>query len=665
MFINYLGVDGGQTSHRLGVIFFGGDAQVVVPLTPLVDNGRRAEMASLIAKPQRMNWTDTGAALELARDALLEDRAGGNQPVVVLLTDGKPERKENPTEAERRAIVEDLERLGQDYADAGFHLFVVQLSNEATDADPEIEAVYVPLWRRLTAVTGGRFYRVRHADDLIDVYHAILVVLSDGQTDGPVVEAALEEETRVEMIAVEPNLVRVTFVVRVGQAGDLPVGTLTDVSVTVHRPDGEVLNPGDGDVRHAAQGSTAIWAVERPRPGQWAVVMVGRGTVTVWKDFLPAPATPLPTSAATSTLVPSPTPSPAPSPTPAPRLDVDGLPEAVLVGQPVTLSASFEPTPPEPLTVWAEWVREDSLPRRERMLDDGRLGDARAGDGRYSTSFRPEGAGILLVRAWGKVAGREIAAWEGRVRVEAHPTLQLVAPEAGDRWQAGRPGGVRVQWIAGDEPLATGGLMTVTLCPLDGEVRDACSTVVTGTVGRSLSMDAPQEAGTYSLTVRATGCTAAGVSFQGRCATTVAVHRPLPAWIWIASVGSLLAGTGGWLAYRYFRRLPRLVGHLRVLGAPAGYAGPTEIDLSLLDRRSARVGGAEAELPIPTSGAPWAIIRALSDASGMELAPGDGWDVRVNDVPLTGSHLLSDRDLVTASTADAPDIRLRYEHLRV
>jgi hypothetical protein len=251
------------------------------------------------------------------------------------------------------------------------------------------------------------------------------------------------------------------------------------------------------------------------------------------------------------------------------------------------------------------------------------------------------------------------------MRVEAHPTLQLLAPEAGDRWRTGRPADVRAAWAVGDEPLDASGPMTVTLCSLDDETGRGGPTMVTGTVGRSLSVDAPPEAGTYSLTVRATGCTAAGRPFQGRCATTVTVRRPLPAWIWIASVGALLAGTGGWSAHRYFRRLPRLVGHLRVLGAPAGYAGPTEIDLSLLDRRSARVGGAEAELPIPTSGAPWAIIRALSDASGMELAPMEGWDVRVNEVPLIGSHLLSDRDLVTASTGGAADIRLRYEHVRV
>jgi Mg-chelatase subunit ChlD len=218
MFVNYLGVDSGQGSHRAGVIFFGSKSRLVVPPTPLADQDRRAEIAALIADPQRMDWTDPASALALARDTLLADPAGGGRPAVVLLTDGKPEWDGDPTDAERQAVIQDLEHLGRDYAEEGIRLFVAQLSNQATDADPEIEAIYVPLWRDLVDATRGRFYAVRKADDLIDVYHDILVVLSEVKTEGAVVETVLEEETQVEMVQVEPELARVTFVVRVGQA---------------------------------------------------------------------------------------------------------------------------------------------------------------------------------------------------------------------------------------------------------------------------------------------------------------------------------------------------------------------------------------------------------------------------------------------------------------
>jgi hypothetical protein len=97
---------------------------------------------------------------------------------------------------------------------------------------------------------------------------------------------------------------------------------------------------------------------------------------------------------------------------------------------------------------------------------------------------------------------------------------------------------------------------------------------------------------------------------------------------------------------------------LRVLEAPAGYAGPTETDLSLLDRRLVRLGGMQAELPLPAEGSAWAVIRALPDGSGMELAPCDGQEVQVNNVSVFGSHLLSDGDRIAAE-----GVRLRYEVL--
>lgn len=594
MFINYLGVDSGPVSHRLGVVFFGGQAQLVVPLTPLADQARRAGMETLIADPQRMDWTDPASALTLARDTLLAGTGDGHQPVVILLTDGKPEWDSDPNEVEQQSVIEELRHIGRRYASDEIRLFVILLTNEATDADPEIGTTYGPLWRELVGATGGCFYPVRRADDLITVYHDILVTLSGVQTAGPVVEAEIEGETQVEVVTIEPNLARVTFVVRVsgpgastglsaGASTGLPSAMLgagsTGVTVTVHRPDGRALKAGDADVRHAAQATTAIWAVTRPQPGDWAVVMTGQGSVTVWKDYLPAPVTPTPSPVPTLRAEPQ-SEAAIPSPTPAPQMIVDEWPEVILLGQPVTLSLAFEPAPPEPPIVWAEWVVGDGQPGRERLLDDGHEGDAQAGDGRYGASLTPASAGILLVRVWGEVRGHEIASWEGRLRVEPYPTLELVVPEDRDTWRAGRP------------------------------------------------------------------------------VATVVVRRPLPGWVWMAGVGLPLAGLGGWGLHRWFQRLPRVAGRLRVLEAPAGYAGPTLTDLSSLNRQSVRLGGAQAELPLPAEGSFWATIRALPDGSGVELTPCNGQVVQINEHPLAGPHLLSDGDRIATE-----GVRLRYEHL--
>ena len=126
----------------------------------------------------------------------------------------------------------------------------------------------------------------------------------------------------------------------------------------------------------------------------------------------------------------------------------------------------------------------------------------------------------------------------------------------------------------------------------------------------------------------------------------------------MAGVGLSLTGLAAWGLHRWFGRLPRVAGRLRVLQAPAGYAGPTLTDLSLLDRRLVRLGGAQAELRVPAEGSSWATIRALSDGSGMELTRCDGRVVQINEHPLVGPHLLSDGDRIATE-----GVQLRYEHL--
>jgi hypothetical protein len=643
LFIDYLGVDSSPVSHRLGVIFFGGEAHLVVPLTPLADRARRAEMASLIADPQRMNWTNPSAALSLARGALLSESGSGRQPVVVLLTDGKPEWSNQPIEIERQSTVEELRRIGGQYASDGTRLFVILLANEATDADPEIGAIYVPLWQEIARATAGGFFPVRRADDLIAVYHDILVSLSGVRTDGAVIKTRVEDETQVEMVTVEPNLERLTFVVRVSQP-DASTALSTDIVVSVHRPGGQALSPGDADVRHVGQGTTAIWAVTRPEPGEWAVVMSGRGSVIVWKDYLPALAT----------LTPSPVPTATLSPTVAPGITVDGWPEAALVGQPVVFSVSFHPGPSGQLAVWGEWGSGGDQPTRARLLDDGCEGDARAGDGYYGVLLMPTRPGTLLVRVWGEADGRVVALWEGRLRAEARPTLEIVTPQDGSTWKAGEEAELQTRWAVGGRPVEVTGTLTAAVLAPDGSTR----AVVTGTVGAPVALSAPQTAGTCTITVAAAGGLPNGLHFDGEAATTVDVRRPAPWWIWPVGLSMVAAGAGCGAVYLRFKRLPRVEGQLRVLEAPASYAGPTLADLSLLNRRVVRLGGKGAEFPAPAGGEPWAIIRALSDGSGVELEPRGGQNVLVNGHELAGAHPLSDGDRVATDSME-----LRYEHL--
>ncbi|MEM7035036.1 MAG: vWA domain-containing protein, partial [Chloroflexota bacterium] len=193
LFMTYLGVDSRGPAHELGVIFFGTDAEAVVPLTPLTDTARRQTMVDLIANPISMSWTNPHKALNLAHRMFRQARTTAAQRTVVLLTDGKPEWANDPTATEQDAITANLRQNAAALADDDIALFIILLQNEATDADPEIESHYIPLWQDMVEQPPrGQFFQVRHSHELLDVYHNIVVSVTNRRTDGVILQTAVE-----------------------------------------------------------------------------------------------------------------------------------------------------------------------------------------------------------------------------------------------------------------------------------------------------------------------------------------------------------------------------------------------------------------------------------------------------------------------------------------
>jgi hypothetical protein len=389
LFIAYLGLDSRGPAHRLGVIFFGGQAQLVVPLTPLADDARRAELFQLIADPPRMGWTDTEAALELAAQTMGIGQATPAARAVVLLTDGKPEWSMQPTPGEQAQTIARLRQTAGRFAADGIPIFVILLQNAATDADPEIEQVYVPLWQEMAGATPpGRFYRARHGEDLLDIYHDIVVALTGRQTAGVVVQTQVQTHT-VEYIPVEAGLAQVTFVVRKSDPA---------LQVAVLRPSGQELAPDQPGVQYGGrpgQSREEVWAANDPEPGEWQVRINGRGTVTVWKDVYPAPATPTPSPTYTPTA--SPTPSPTATSTSSPTASPTPLPSATPTPTPVPRLVILEPDGPvglhpgDPLPVVAAWLPGARILAGLESAQGERLAEtslSEAEPGRYTGELR-------------------------------------------------------------------------------------------------------------------------------------------------------------------------------------------------------------------------------------------------------------------------------------
>ncbi|GIK38062.1 MAG: hypothetical protein BroJett011_18950 [Chloroflexota bacterium] len=343
LFITYLGADD-QLVHQLGVIFFGGESHLIAPFTPLADENRRMELARLIANPTRLKWTNQQAALELAEQTFQKAATTPGRRAVILLTDGKPEWSNQPTALEKMAIIAGLRETARRLVAQNIAVFVILLQNESTDADPEIETIYVPLWQELAAQTPpGRFYRARQSNELLDIYHDIVVTLTGRATAGIIVQTQVQTET-VEPVTVEAGLAQITFVIRKSDPA---------LQAEIISPGGQRLDSNGAGVQHAGQPGQSheeIWAMSYPPAGTWYVRLSGQGTVTVWKDFLPAPATPTFTPSATATSLPtsSPTVTPTATLTPTPTV-IPPTPTPTLTPQPTSTRAATPTSSPTPI----------------------------------------------------------------------------------------------------------------------------------------------------------------------------------------------------------------------------------------------------------------------------------------------------------------------------
>ncbi|RMG95684.1 MAG: VWA domain-containing protein [Chloroflexi bacterium] len=334
LFISYLGVDSSGQTHRVGVIFFGGEAHLVVPLTPLTDDIRRSKLMALIESPSRQAWTNPATALELAEATFSTAAPGSGSQALVLLTDGKPEWSNTPSVQERTEVITRLRAIAQRFANRNIPLFIILLQNQATDADPEIEQIYVPLWQEMAAMTSpGKFFRARRNEDLLDIYHDIVVTLTGRQSAGIVIDTEVQQE-QVRFIQVEPDLAQMTLVIRKSDP---------EIQVRIILPDGRMLNPRIAGVQRSSRprdSKEEIWAVTAPEPGTWQVKLSGQGSVTVWKDFYPAPSTP------TFTPTFTPTPTSPPSPTlPATSTATPTLSASPTVASTPTATPSATPSP--------------------------------------------------------------------------------------------------------------------------------------------------------------------------------------------------------------------------------------------------------------------------------------------------------------------------------
>ncbi len=205
-FVDYLHVDQiPSVENRVGIIYFGGGAKAVAPLTKVItDNDVKHFHDMLETPPEPIPWTDTNAAFEAAYKELFESpRANSDhEHAILFLTDGHPQiaypwRIEDTTRNDgtllegKRSYYLRHKKLMARFREKGVKVYTVIIAKSGyvdfKDKDlqkPEMTDLglknFVNLWQQSASVTGGEYFRVGikgkslNKADLLPIYHAIL-----------------------------------------------------------------------------------------------------------------------------------------------------------------------------------------------------------------------------------------------------------------------------------------------------------------------------------------------------------------------------------------------------------------------------------------------------------------------------------------------------------
>jgi len=329
-----------QWQARLGLVYFGTEAKLVLPLSSIDQPDTQQKINALTAT--KMGWTDIIAAVETAeRELLASERTDpAHRKVLVIFTDGRPDTPQLGPPDALGAYLSDLEARITRLTQRGVLVFTVLLNNSATAGDPLLQRVYRPFWVQLAERGGSvRFYDVASPEDLVQTYADIAMLLGTGASRGVVVNETVGPQGRAT-VQVAPGWRRAAFLV---------TRSRLEMQVTINRPNGRALVDSEPGIGHRVSDRDGfdVWTVETPTPGEWVVETRGEGIVTVRLDYEALPPTVTPAFMVTRTITPSPPPTDTPSPTATATVAV----VAALPAQPTPL-----PELPDPPGQGGRWL---------------------------------------------------------------------------------------------------------------------------------------------------------------------------------------------------------------------------------------------------------------------------------------------------------------------
>ena len=281
--VDMLSIEADTFPARVGVVTFGTTATLRKEVSPVAADMSVKE--SIVAAHE--DWTVIGDAFRKAYEALEEADSfePTHRPVVVFLTDGRPQNKREMTEQEISELFDGAQEWVDAFVIEKCPLYILTFNVNET----EVPVSDQRRWKSFADDTGGAYYSVSSITQAVDVYYDLIASTILGGYADRLVDDRISTAEEVVSDFVVPELVERLVVVA--------VRTDPVTQVDLYRPDSsgalsenKVLR-SDSDISYRGWGPEdhdVVWAVDRPQAGTWRLEFEGgRGRVIAWEYFRP------------------------------------------------------------------------------------------------------------------------------------------------------------------------------------------------------------------------------------------------------------------------------------------------------------------------------------------------------------------------------------------
>lgn len=300
LFVNTLGVDLSQADFRVALIAFNNGAQLIGDgFVSLKDPGAREQLISSydMERQKAQGYTDVLAGFQLARE-LLNQHQEGYKPVVMIISDGKPETEFANEKDAPDGVADYLQNLEAFAADAfddvgyngaqcsssakGTPIYTIAIRHAILPEDypPELK----DLWLRMASFTGGS-YRENISDDDTQFQKNLQTIFTEFLREWLCVQ--------VDDSGFLPLPLTQTFEVNDSHAQIIfsIAKTDPDAQVQILNAAGQALVATPGSVNRNQSALSESWAILRPPDrqgwtGTWTVNITGQGEASLSPIFI-------------------------------------------------------------------------------------------------------------------------------------------------------------------------------------------------------------------------------------------------------------------------------------------------------------------------------------------------------------------------------------------